>query len=66
MSNWLVEWSGTITRDHGYADIEAATADDARTRFRLLHPYRRICSVARQPAYLPMRQGKPVIFDLEK
>jgi hypothetical protein len=55
MSSWLVEWSGTITRDYGYADVEAVSPDEARERFEQLHPYRRVVSVSRQNAYLPMR-----------
>ncbi len=57
MPRWCIEWSGTITRDYGYDELEAPDKDAARELFEERHPLRRIIAVSRipAPAYLPLR-----------
>jgi len=45
MPRYNIEWSGTITRDLGWAEVEAQTADDAREAYLRAHPTRRVRSV---------------------
>lgn len=46
MKRYSIEWSGTITRDIGWAEVEAETVDAARDMYLREHPMRRVRAVS--------------------
>lgn len=45
MPIYHIEWSGAITRDIGWVDIEAPNEEAARRQYQMDHPMRRVRSV---------------------
>lgn len=45
MPRYSIEWSGTITRDIGWIEVEAENAEAAKSQYLSAHPFRRVRSV---------------------